>query len=207
MNFTVQTREADQKGKGPNRQLRLTGMAPGIIYGKGEPLMVQMRVDYGTRFIHGLKGMVTPVNLTIEGKDGKSIVKKVIVRDFQFSNWGDRLLHVDFMEVDENTIIRTEIPIETSNDCAAVKLGAVMQVIRRKIPVRCAIKDLPEHIFINVKDLVHGHSIHMSDLPYPQGVKPIIKGRNPTIITIAGRRIAQPGVEDAVVEATEAPVA
>jgi len=189
MNFTVQAREAAAKGKGPNRQLRAQGMAPGIIYGMGEPQMVQMRVDYATRFIHGLKGMVHPVDLTIEDGD-KSSVKKVIVRDFQFSNWGDKLIHVDFMEVDDNTVIKAEIPIETSEECAAVKAGMVLQVIRRKIPVMCAIKHLPEHLFVDVTDLEHGMSIHMGDIDYPEGVKPVIKGRNPTVITVAGRRQA-----------------
>lgn len=188
MNFTVQAREAT--GKGANRRLRQTGMTPGIIYGKGEPKLVQMRADYATRFIQSLKGVTRAVELTVE-TGGKEEKIKVVVQDHQFSNFGGKLEHVDFRQVDDNTIVKVDVPVVTTGVCPAVKFGGVLQTIRRRVPIKCAVKDLPEVIQADVSELEFGSSIHMEELPYPDGVVPIVKGRNPTIITVAGRRRAQ----------------
>lgn len=201
MNFNVQTRAAN--GKGANRQLRMKGLTPGIIYGKGEPRMVQMRADYATRFVHGFKGVIKPFELVIE--DGsKTETITAIVQDAQFSNWGDRILHVDFRQVDENTIVREDVPVEVSGVSPAVKFGGVLQVIRRRVPVTCKLKDLPEHIKVDVSNLNFGESIHFDHVPYPEGVKPIIKGRNPTIATVAGRKRNAADEAAAAVEAEAA---
>ncbi len=185
MEFTVQTRE--NKGKGANRRLRAMGLTPGIIYGAKETLMVQMRADYASRFLDKVGKNIVPVELTVEG--GKKPVKKhVLVQAFQKSAWGDRLLHVDFLEVDDNSEIQVEIPIKPSDDCAAVKLGAVVQTIRRTVPVTGKLKDIPSVLHLNIKDLGFGESFHVLDAEYPAGVKPVVSGRNWTILTIAGKR-------------------
>jgi len=184
MNFSVETRSTT--GKGPNRQLRMQGLTPGVIYGKGEPKLVQMRIDYGTRFIESFKGVIKPFELTIVDGDKETTIKAV-VQEHQFSNWGGRLLHVDFREVDDETVMNVNVPIEVLGESPALKFGGVLQVIRRQIPVRCQLKDLPEHIGADVSELTFGTSLHMGSLNYPEGVKPVIKGRNPTVITIAGR--------------------
>ena len=202
MNFSVDTRE--QTGKGANRQLRMTGLTPGIIYGKGEPQLVQMRADYGTRFVKSFKGMIQPFELTV--MNGSQEVKlTAVVQEAQFSNWGERLLHVDFREVDDETIMKVDVPIEMVGVCPAVKFGGVLQVIRRQVPIRCKLKDVPEHIEVDVSQLTFGTSIHMGELAYPVGVKPVVKGRNPTICTVAGRKRADVGEEDE--ESTETTVA
>ncbi|MDT8448306.1 MAG: 50S ribosomal protein L25 [bacterium] len=187
MNFTVQAREAT--GKGANRRLRVTGLTPGIIYGKGEPRLVQMRADLGNRFVKSLKGVTKQINLTLE-EGGKETQLKAVVQDYQFSNHGDRLLHVDFREVDDTTIVKVNVPVVAVGLCPAVKFGGVLQTIRRRVPVKCMVKDLPEELHVDVSGLEFGMSVHMESLPYPEGVKPIVKGRNPTVITVAGRRRA-----------------
>lgn len=192
MNFTVQAREAT--GKGANRRLRQTGLTPGIIYGKGEPKLVQMRADYATRFIHSLKGVTRAVELTVE-EGGKEQKLQVVVQDHQFSNFGGKLEHVDFRQVDDDTIVKVEVPIIPVGTCPAVKFGGVLQTIRRRVPIKCAVKNLPEEIHADVSELEFGMSIHMEELPYPEGVRPIVKGRNPTVITVAGRRRAQAAEE------------
>ena len=184
MDLAAQQRK--DTGKTFSRQLRKQGMIPGIIYGKNEPEMISMRTDYTQRYVQSLEGATAIFDLTID-TDGKSTTKKVMLQDYQFSNWGNRLLHVDLMEVDDNTMITTSLPIKITENCQAVKLGGVLQIVRRSIPIKCLVKDLPEFILVNVDDLLYGESVHVLDLDYSEGVKPVVRGRNYTIATVAGK--------------------
>jgi large subunit ribosomal protein L25 len=207
MNFTVQLREGT--GKGFNRKLRADGATPGVIYGIKDPQPVSMRADKALRFIRSMKGATKVFSLTVES-EGKSEEKKVILQDYQLSNWGHKLLHADFLEVTDDSQVTLEIPIVIVNEdiCPAIKEGGVLQVIRRSIPVKCAVKDIQEFIEIDVSELLFGESIHVLDLNYKEGVEPVVYGRNFTIITVAGRteeeeEELEEELEEVVAEAAE----
>lgn len=183
MEFTVQQRE--QSGKGVNRRLRAEGLNPGIIYGMGEEVMVSMRSDYAYRLIESLHGARKPLTLNIE-KDGATTSRQVVIQDYQTSNWGERLYHIDFREVNDETILDVEMPIVAVGQSKGVKLGGVLQVIRHTVPVRCAVKDIPEAIEVDITEMDFGDSIHVLDFEYPKGVKPLVTGRNFTLMTVTG---------------------
>lgn len=186
MNFTVQQREST--GKGFNRRLRQQGLIPGVIYGKEEPLKVSMRADATLRFIRSMKGAKKVVDLEIESMEGKAN-RMVLIQDYQVSTLGNQMMHVDFLEVTEDSIISADVPVVLKNeeDCPAVKTGGVIQVIRRAVPVRCKVRDIPETVEIDLIDLEFGDSVHVLDIEYPEGVAPVVTGRNFTIVTVAGR--------------------
>ncbi len=186
MNFTVQQRE--NTGKGSNRRLRQKGLTPGVIYGKEEPLVVSMRADATMRFIRSMKGAKKVIDLEIESADGKSN-RTVLIQDYQMTAVGRDLVHVDFLEVTQDSIVSADVPVVLVNeeDCPAIKTGGVIQIIRRAIPVRCKVKDIPELVEIDLIDLEFGDSVHVLDVNYPEGVSPVVTGRNYTIVTVAGR--------------------
>lgn len=201
MDFTVQHKK--ESGKGPNRRLRSEGLNSGVIYGKGEPVMISMRSDYAYRMIQSFHGTVKTLNLIIEDGDQKNN-KMVIVQDYQVSNWGQRLIHVDFREVDENTIVDVDVPVVPTDDCQAIKLGGILQIVRSSVPIRAAVKNVPNELVANVKELNVGESVHVLDLNYPEGVEAMNHGRNFTILTIAGASSeeAEEGEETTEEEAT-----
>ena len=205
MNFTVQLRE--KTGKESNKKLRKEGFTPGIIYGIKDPQPVTMRTEKALRFIQSMHGATKVFNLTVE-TGGMSEEKKVILQDYQLANWGKKLVHADFLEVTDHTEVNLEIPIVVVNEeiCPAIKEGGVLQIIRRSVPVKCAVKDIPEHIEIDVKELLFGESIHVLDLDYKEGVEPVVYGRNFTVITVAGRTEEEAEVEEEL-EAVEAEAA
>lgn len=96
MNLTVQHRE--NTGKGFNRRLRQMGATPGVIYGKEEPLNVSMTTNSTERFIRSMRGAKKIIDLEIESTEGKTN-KTVILQDYQLSNLGSHLVHVDFLEL------------------------------------------------------------------------------------------------------------
>lgn len=183
MNFTVQARE--KAGKGVCRKLKLEGLAPGVIYGKSQQL-VSVPAEKALRFIGSFKGIKEVFELVIES-NGKEEKKQVVIQDYQTAPVGNRLVHVDFMEVTDETRLTVNVPIHTVGTCAAVKLGGMLQVIRRTVPVKCFAKNIPKAIEIDVTDLQFGESVHVLDLPYGEGVKPIVTGRNFTVLTISGK--------------------
>lgn len=185
MNLTVQSRETS--GKGSNRKLRNQGLTPGIIYGR-ENIRVSMNQEKTLRFIKAMRGGKKVFELGVE-INGNTESKKVVIQDFQLSKVGKHLLHVDFFEVSDDTKLTVETPIKIINDvdCPAIKEGGVIQMIRRTIPITCSALNVPEEIVIDVKDLEFSESIHVLDIEYPEGVKPIVKDRNFTLITVAGK--------------------
>jgi large subunit ribosomal protein L25 len=187
MNFTVQLRE--KTGKGFNRRLRKDGLVPGVIYGIKDPQPVKMKSDRALRFIRSMQGAKKVFKLAVES-EGSTEERKVILQDYQLSNWGHKLLHADFLEVTDETIVSLEVPIILKNEeiCPAIKEGGVIQVIRRSIPVKCAVKNIQESIEIDLKDLFFGESVHVLDLDYDEGVEPVVYGRNFTVVTVAGRQ-------------------
>lgn len=185
MNFTVQHRE--NTGKGSNRKLREQGLAPGVIYGKSEPQLVSMRADHGKRFILSMKRVKQVVDLTIE-KDGQTEQRKVLVQEYQASNVGNELMHVDFLEVADDTIIKMDVPIMVTDKCNALKLGGTLQYVRRAIPVKCAVKDMPTHFLANIDKMEIGDTFKVEELDFPEGVTPLTGGRNFTVLTISGRK-------------------
>ena len=186
MEFSVQDREAT--GKNVNRRLRKQGYVPGVIYGKGEPRKVSAKADKAFRFIKSMKGAKKIFDLSLESADD-DIKRKVLIQDYQMSNVGNKLLHIDFFEVSDDTTLTLEVPVVLLNEeiCPAVKMGGVLQTVRRTVPVRCMVKHIPEFINIDLEELEFGESIHVLDLDYPEGVSPVVTGRNFTIITVAGR--------------------
>ena len=196
MEFSVQHRE--DTGKNNNRRLRNQGFVPGIIYGKKETHKVSVRADKAFRFIKSMKGAKKIFDLNLESADNK-VKKKVLIQDFQMSNVGSKLLHIDFFEVSDDTILTLEVLVVLENEdiCPAVKMGGVLQTIRRTVPVRCAVQDIPDLLTIDLQELEFGESIHVLDLDFPKGVNPIVTGRNYTILTVAGRMAEE---EEEVVE-------
>lgn len=203
MNFTVEQRE--DTGKGANRRLRQQGRTPGIVYGKQDPLKVSMRADSAIRFIKSMKGAKTVFELDVKTGENTE-TKKVILQDYQLSPWGEKLIHADFMEVTDQTQLSIEVPVRVLNEeeCPAVKTGGgVIQVIRWTIPIKCKVKDIPEAIELDLIDLEFGDSIHVLDIDYPEGVKPVVYGRNFTILTTVGRPAEEEEEELEAVEGEE----
>ena len=200
MNFTVQNRT--NAGKGHNRQLRAAGLTPGIIYGQGTQTLVSMKQDAATRFILSLDGVKQLVNLIIEdGSEQKEL--KVIVHEYQTSNIGNRLLHVDFLEVKDSTDLTVDVPIEAVGNPIGVKSGGVMQFVRRSIPVRCKAGSIPTSFSADISALDVGDSFHVLDIEFPEGVTPVIKDRNFTLIAITGRAAEIEEIDQVEIEEEE----
>jgi large subunit ribosomal protein L25 len=168
-------------GKGAARQERRLGRVPGVIYGDNKP-PVTISLDYSDlrQKIYAGRFLTTIYDLDVEGEK-----HRVIPRDFQLDAIRDNPLHVDFMRLGEGAVIRVAIPVHVINaeQSPGVKRGGTVNIVTHTIDVMVKPEAIPEAINVDVAELEITHSRHLSDLTFPEGVKPVSRV-NLTLVTI-----------------------
>jgi large subunit ribosomal protein L25 len=98
----------------------------------------------------------------------------VLLRDVQVHPWRQLIQHVDFQRVADDQEVTMRVPLHFVNadQAQAVKFGgAIVTHIMNEIEVACLPKALPEFIEVDLSQITVGHSVHMSDLTLPEGVR------------------------------------
>jgi len=187
-------------GTGSARKVRNDGRIPAIVYGgKSGNLMLSIPVNEFRKEYKKGSMRTRLVQLTLE--DSKQALT-AIIRDIQFHPVTDSPIHIDFQEVDKNTVIRVSIAVRVVNEdkCPGVRRGGVINLVYRTIPMLCNPYNIPDHIDIDIAGMEIGQNKHISDVVLPEGVKPVEKG-NFTILSVGG------SVEEEAVAATPAATA
>jgi large subunit ribosomal protein L25 len=183
-------------GKGSAREDRRNGRVPAVIYGdKQTPISIS--VDYKELFykIHGGGFLHTVATIEV---DGQKI--RVLPKAYQLDPVKDFPTHVDFLRVSANSRIKVSIPVHFLNQETSVglKRGGILNIVRHEIEFMCPVDAIPDFIEVDMASVDVGHSVHISAVKLPEGLKPVIE-RDFTIVTIAS-----PG---GALEAAEAPAA
>src|ERR1700743_2886886 len=176
----VEAREG--RGKGPAYQARLKGLIPAVIYGgKDEPETINIDARTLERRIEKGAFLTTLLMLDIAGKK-----TRVIPRQLQLDPVSDRPVHVDFMRLAEGAKVRLEIPVhfKGQGESPGLKKGGVLNIVRHEIEVICPAESIPNELLVDVGGLDINDSIHISALKLPEGVKPVIQGRDFTVCSI-----------------------
>src|SRR5215475_3821362 len=104
MNFVAFERTL--QGTGASRRLRNAGKVPGIVYGGGEPVMIEL--DHNALFFALKKEAFHSSILDME-LNGKT--SQVLLRDYQMHAWKPIVMHIDFQRVDKTTKLHKKVPI------------------------------------------------------------------------------------------------
>ncbi len=154
-------------GTSASRRLRSTGKVPAVLYGRGaEPKAItvdwrELRVALTTE-----KGLNALITLTVDGTSTPAIVKEMqrhpVRRD---------VLHIDFLAVDVDKPIATDVPIVMEGEAILVyrEQGVVDQVMNAII-VHAKPDRIPGHLSIDISELEIGHTLTVADLVIPEGV-------------------------------------
>lgn len=181
--FTATPRE--QSGKGAARALRREGKVPGIIYGEGKGnVSVALAENELTReyFLGGFFSKLVEIDT---GSDKLFALPK----DIQRHPVTDKILHVDFLQVTEQSTITALVPVHFhgQDKCIGLKRGGNLNIVRHDLELVCGVNNIPKSIDIDISKMNIGDSLHISQVALPEGVKPAIIDRDFTIATIAGR--------------------
>jgi large subunit ribosomal protein L25 len=188
MNFTAFERQL--QGTGASRRLRNAGKVPGIVYGAGEPKMIEL--DHNALYF-ALKKEAFHSSILEMSLAGA--VQKVLLRDFQMHPWKQQVLHIDFQRVDETTRLRKKVPLHFSGEelSPAVKTDkCLVNHVATELEIECLASQLPEFVTIDLSHLVKGQSLHASDLKLPEGIKAVKHGTlNPVIVSATVPKIEE----------------
>jgi large subunit ribosomal protein L25 len=156
-----------EKGKGPARRLRAAGLIPAVVYGqKREPTHIAVdpaAIEKALATPHKLNTLIT---LQLDG-----VEKQVLFREYEADPVTRKLLHADFLEVQQGKPVRVEVPIVTTGKAEGVIAGGILTVSAHDIVVEALPDRIPIQIEVDVTPLKIGGSIHIADVKVPQGVK------------------------------------
>jgi large subunit ribosomal protein L25 len=172
---------------GQLNKLRESGFIPGIIYGGKDP---NAKISIEKKLIKNILNSESFLSSVLDlDLDGSKL--KVIPRDIAYNVVSDEPIHIDLMRVVPGTKIVLEIPVKFINnsDCPGLKVGGVLNIVRRKVELKCPAEKIPEEIIVDLKGLEIGTSIKISSITLPENVNPTIIGRDFVIATVAAPTI------------------
>ena len=197
MKFELNASKREVQGSGASRRLRRANKVPGIIYG-GVAAPALIELDHNDILLALRKEAFHSSVLTIK-LDGA--VETVLLRDSQMHPYKPLVLHVDFLRVDATHAIHQKVPLHFVNADMAVGVkldGGVVSHAMNEVDVSCLPQDLPAFIEVDLKDLAAGQTLHVSQLTYPKGVKPVMHGEDdPVVVAITVKKAAAAEGEEA----------
>lgn len=183
------------------KRLRAQGKIPGIYYSHGEANIPVALPELALRPL--IKTKATHV-ISLKLDDG--FTHSCILRDVQFDPVSDKPIHFDLFGLKENEAVTIQVPVVVQGTAQGVKDGGILQHILHYVRVSCLPKHIPDHIEVDVTNLLMNHSIHVKDLSIPN-VK-ILENENSAVVAVVPPTILKeaevaPTAEAAAVAPTE----
>ena len=166
MEATLEASKRDTRGKNEARRLRAAGRIPGVVYGTKpgaktvDAVPVAVDPKEVLRILHSESGANTLINLRLDGGE-----TRVMVKEYQLDPVTHGLLHADFYQLAMDKAITVTVPFVLKGEPKGVKLqGGLLDFVTRDIQVLCLPTDIPEHIDVDVSELMLNQSIRLRDI-------------------------------------------
>ena len=194
------------KDTGSTHSLLNKGMVPGIVYGKGtEPTKIAFENKVLLKLMHTGSFYSTILDLDIDGKN-----EKVLPKQLQYHPVTDKLIHFDFLRVQNDTKVTVEVPVEFLNQdkCPALKKGGVLNTVRRLVELSCNANNIPSILEFDLINSEIGDAVKISNINLPDGVLPTITDRDFVIATLVPPTVevetkTEETTEESTAESTE----
>ena len=189
------------KTKGQLSSLRNSGNVPAVIYGgeaKNETISISKKLLKS--LIDKKNFLSNIVTLNVDGKP-----QNVLPREIKYHIISDEPIHVDFLRVVPGVKIRIEVPVQFINHekSPGLKRGGVLNIVRRKVELRCPSEKIPESLVIDLEGVEIGESFKISSINLETDVVPTIRGRDFVIATLAAPTVMKEPEKPAEAEAAE----
>ena len=166
MDATLEALKRDSRGKNEARRTRAAGRLPAVVYGAGKDgkpsAGVPVAVDPKAllRILRSESGANTLINLAFDGGESR-----VMVREYQIDPVTHQLLHADFYQLAMDKAITVTVPVLLRGEPKGVKLqGGMLDFVTREIQVQCLPTQIPEHIDVDVSELMLHQAVRVKDL-------------------------------------------
>ena len=168
---------------GSNNKLRSNGFIPAVLYGgKDDNQNISIQIKEIKNLINSDTFLSKVLEIDIDGKK-----EKVIPRDVAYNVVSEEPIHIDFMRIVSGKKIILEIPVKFINhpDSPGLKRGGVLNIVRRKVELKCPAENIPDEIVVDLAGTDIGTSIKISSVKLPENVIPTITDRDFVVATVA----------------------
>jgi large subunit ribosomal protein L25 len=155
--ITIKGQERESVGKKATKALRDAGMIPCVIYGGDQPVHFAAEEK-------AFKGLVYTPNAHTVVVDLAGKTSNVILQDIQFHPVSDKILHIDFFQLNENKEITMEVPVKITGTSPGVLLGGDLRLNQRRLKVKALPKHLPDFVEANISELQMGNKLYVTKL-------------------------------------------
>ncbi len=171
MEAILEATARDTFGKNEARRTRREGRVPAVLYGEGRtatPIAVEPKALL--KILHSESGANTLISLKLDGA-GQT---RVLVKEYQLDPITHHVLHADFYKIAMDKMLRLTIPVIVKGEPKGVKQqGGILEFIRREIEIECLPADIPEHVEVDVTELMLHQGVRVRDISSGVKWKPI----------------------------------
>ncbi len=184
------------RGRANSKDLKESGYLPAVVYSRGKDAL-SIKISRGAllKLVHQYHLENTIINLKI--KDDRK-ARSCLVKEIQYGPVSEDIIHVDFNEISLTEAIKVNVPVETKGEAVGVKQeGGSLEHLLWEIEIECLPTSIPKNIEVDITALKMGEAIHVKDLVFAAGIKPLT---DPAAIVL---HIIAPMKEEAPAEAVE----
>ncbi len=174
-------------GKKDAKAVRNSGRVPCVIYGSGTQTHFSLKHTDLQKVVYSPD--VFAFNIEVDGKKFKAIIQ-----DMQQHPVTDKFLHIDFLELSEDKMVKVDIPVTLEGRSIGVMNGGRLQQVFRKLTVLGYPKDLPETIVVDISKLRIGNSVRVSELE--SDTVSLLNAKNAVVVSVKMARGASDEEEE-----------
>jgi len=183
---TLEVSGRDGTGKSAVRKLRQQGKVPGVGYGgHRDPVAIivdrKAITDLIQKSEHGVRSVFL---LKMAGTDQQ---RHAMIKDIQIDPINRKMMHVDFIRVVMDEVVRVSVPVVITGSPIGVREGGLLDFQVRELHVECLPNAIPDKVEIDISELGIHHYFRISDLPLPEGVK-VLDDPNRVVVGVTHQR-------------------
>jgi len=211
MEAVLEATVRESRGKNEARRTRAGGKVPAVLYGvtgsgKAEATAIAVEPKALRKILHSEAGANTLISLKLPGTSDT----RVLVKDYQLDPITHQILHADFYRIAMDKVLRITVPIVAKGESPGVKQqGGILEYVHRQVEVECLPADIPEHIEVNVGELMLHQGVRVRDVAVNPKVKDLTDADTMLVHVIMPKaeEVATPaaGAEGAAAAAPTAP--
>lgn len=181
VNLRAETRAAMNKTR--LKQLRLSGRIPAVVFGTGENnMMIQLSAKEFGKWARNGKGGI--LELRFDDREPLPVLLESVQRDPITREY----IHVDFLRININEVVRTRVNLDYIGTAKGAKLGGVVQIQSTFIEIESFPDRIPATIPVDISELDIGNSLHIGDLKLPDGVV-LISSANELLVSVVTPKV------------------
>ncbi|MCW3489123.1 50S ribosomal protein L25/general stress protein Ctc [Dethiobacter alkaliphilus] len=188
----VQAVPREKVTKSQLKELRNSGMVPGIVYGqKDDAVAIAVDSKDIISILQSAAGTNSLVDLAVEGNKETVIIKE-LVEDIFIQ---DRFTHVDFLRISLKDKLEVQVPVIFTGDAVGVKEGGTLQPLLREVSLKCLPTEIPESIELDISNLSVGETLTVGDLTVPASAE-LLNEADEAVVSVAAPRMAEEAAEE-----------